>query len=134
MSEKIEPVLSAEEWRPRLHFGAHADETAEVFAGVERGDTIVQVNETWGPNAIEVWNVSDWSESRSIHSTAPELHVIIALANAALPDSDPRKITREILERIREVVKQSDIAYESDDVDTFVNALESYLPPEPETT
>lgn len=59
----------------------------------------------------------------------------IALANAMLPDSDPRKITREKLATIRHAldllprVEQDDYADYST-AEAFADALESYLPPE----
>jgi hypothetical protein len=49
----------------------------------------------------------------------------IAIANAALPDSDPRKITREKLRLVGRLMG----AHE-DDEKAFLDALESYLPPE----
>jgi hypothetical protein len=61
---------------------------------------------------------------------------LIALANAALPDSDRRKITREKLATIRLAL---DLLPRADDEDVmahqaaneFVDGLESYLPPPP---
>lgn len=61
----------------------------------------------------------------------------IALANAALLDSDPRKITRTKITLLREAA-DSHRAYDSIEpfhaeaksLAEFANALESYLPPE----
>lgn len=57
---------------------------------------------------------------------------IIALANADLPDSDPRKITREKLAGLR--VALSTTSRPADVYNrvggAFLDALESYLPPE----
>lgn len=60
---------------------------------------------------------------------APEF---IALLNHALPNDDPRKITRETLDELRSVVRTHEhdrggsVAAEI----AFLDALESYLPPE----
>ena len=70
-----------------------------------------------------------------------DLRALIALANAALPDDDPRKITREKIATLREMVGYAAGAYtssgESEDLKAdeaflspFLDALESYLPPE----
>lgn len=62
---------------------------------------------------------------------------IIALANAALPDGDPRKITRAMIERLR-LAASTVFEYDSTSPDVqalaaFVgrhaDALEAYLPP-----
>lgn len=49
-----------------------------------------------------------------------DLAAVIGFANAALPDSDPRKITRKHVELLRETVAP---------LRAFADALESYLPP-----
>ena len=62
-------------------------------------------------------------------------HAAMAVANDALSDDDPRKITREKIEMIRaaansvadEVVEGS---HRVTDLRAFADALESYLPPE----
>lgn len=60
---------------------------------------------------------------------------VIAAANALLPDSDPRKITREMVAFLRSWQKECAESYNSnmeDDAPTFAalaDALESYLPP-----
>lgn len=64
-----------------------------------------------------------------------DMHALIALANAALPADDPRKITRE---KVRDLHATLD-ALERDgfglniaipSLRTLAAALESYLPPE----
>ena len=57
---------------------------------------------------------------------------IIALANAALPDSDPRKVTREKIAAVREVLAGLSIDGPwacGEITEAFLIALESYLPP-----
>lgn len=57
---------------------------------------------------------------------------VMAIANAALTDDDPRKITRAILESIRETLQTVDAMwYENVGKEmAFLAALESYLQPE----
>lgn len=62
---------------------------------------------------------------------------IIASANHALPDDDPRKITREWVEQLRAWAgvlenDRGDVA--GADLRSIADALESYLPPAKETT
>lgn len=66
-----------------------------------------------------------------------ELPQVIAFANAALPDSDPRKITRETVATLRNHAyysKHGDahgrLAMTADALAALADALESYLPPE----
>lgn len=62
----------------------------------------------------------------------------IALANNALRDNDPRKITRKIVAEIRDCAEIMDGEYAFEPVrraqaariTAFANALASYLPPE----
>jgi hypothetical protein len=65
-------------------------------------------------------------------------HAIIAVLNAALPDADPRKITRKHIAMLREAGRQRDslsppyLDITLDDAAellAFADALESYLPP-----
>lgn len=73
----------------------------------------------------------------------------IALANAALPDDDPRKITRETVSQLRVLVGKAEDSWDEGPAGEgwqsdaliaavaagrkLVLALESYLPPEIET-
>lgn len=60
----------------------------------------------------------------------------IAVYNAALPDSDPRKITREWVETLRDIAELNLKKRTRLDrlagpcLESIANALESYLPPE----
>jgi hypothetical protein len=94
MSEKIEPVLTEEEW-------------------------------ALGPGVADLHPVFDGAK-------------IIAVANARLPESDPRKITREKIAAMRLVFDQWDGCgpgeylgdrEEYTSLERFLDALESYLPP-----
>lgn len=67
--------------------------------------------------------------SASVHEAhqlgAWEIPGVIAAANDALPDSDKRKITREKLRMVRRLM-----GVHEDEEKEFLDALESYLPPE----
>lgn len=72
-----------------------------------------------------------------------DLVALIAHANAALPDYDPRKVTREMVALLREIVDDErrgavlgEYGINLRDVDRLerlADALESYLPPLPLT-
>jgi hypothetical protein len=70
------------------------------------------------------------------HAPKGRLAAEIALANAALPDSDPRKFTREhvtLLHRIASMARDMSAIGDSWDaraLDTLAGSLASYLPPE----
>lgn len=104
MSEKIEPVLSREEW-----------------ARVAKDDirvTLAFPAETPDFPDERIMITSEW---------APDL---IALANHGLPESDPRKITREWIDLLNRAASNEN----KGDMDavalkSLADALESYLPP-----
>lgn len=69
----------------------------------------------------------------AIQNCPPEsLPYLIALANAALPDSDPRKITREKVDALRITLLNKGSAFGKGFglVNQIADALSSYLPPE----
>lgn len=101
MTDKIEPALTAEEWT------SPAD-ALDGYFDLRDGVVDVRLGGAHGGGDL----VGDTRK-------------LIAFANAALPDSDPRKITRE---RIALLWSAASRAGESDVV--FIEALESYLPPE----
>jgi hypothetical protein len=115
MTDKIEPALSAEDWKYPI---------AEIT--VDHG------------SARETLKPADFARN------VKELPILIALANAALPSSDPRKFTREWVSTLRTVADALEVlAKESEapavGVERFMaasylreqaDALESYLPPE----
>lgn len=55
---------------------------------------------------------------------------LIALNNDALPDSDPRKITRADVDNLRGILSGDAWAVAKSDIRWLAAALESYLPPE----
>jgi hypothetical protein len=105
MTNRIEPALSAEEW-------------ARGIPGVFG----------WDDGSVFI----DWREPEPLegpHVDRP--HAIIAALNAALPDSDPRKITRALVRRLRETAYTAADGYSGPTwLADLADALESYLPPE----
>lgn len=83
----------------------------------------------------EQWRDSDRTITEMVGALperAEDMVSLVALANAALPDSDHRKITREMVGRLRWAASH---AGESNGgaqqcIDAIADALESYLPPE----
>jgi hypothetical protein len=139
MNQKLESVLSAEQWR-----------TLASHAGI-------RIEELSRPRSLSYSHDLDddgrgvaVGDEQGAHGLfrASSVRQLIAVANSALPDSDPRKITRERVQRVRDFLKTSaegqsadiSIANERpwakqfrDDMDfarTLLDALESYLPPD----
>lgn len=106
MSEKIEPALSAEQWAELVV------ELPDEHAWTEPGYLCANDNDRWGTSRVPA-------------------HIAIALANAALPDDDPRKITRKMVTGLREIA--SDQPWDEGLglwLNRVADVLESFLPPE----
>ena len=104
MDEKIEPVLSPEEWAR-----VAKDDVRVVLAfpseNAEAPDERIMVTSEWAPD-------------------------LIALANHGLADDDPRKITREWIALLYKAAKFGDIdGADFSALKSVAEALESYLPP-----
>lgn len=111
----IEPALTAEEW---------AEVGSSPWIGCSYDEGIMA-----------------WPERPHVRSADSgldiddDMHALIALANAALPDFDPRKITREKIEVARHIMARAErrtmvgVALFAA-TDDLLDALESYLPPE----
>lgn len=116
MSDPTAPALSAEEWAKR--------EFAE-------GD--ISFDATMGRFTVVM---DTWSDYGSTDRDVKRLPALIALANAALPDTDPRKITREMVAQLRRAAdlmceaKWGVLEPEGNTVARIADALASYLPPE----
>lgn len=133
MAEKIKPVLTAKDWS----FRASSEQTSLGATGVRL--------DTFGPDDV-VLTLDRFDGEEGVSAPVSLIPAVIALANAALPDSDPRKITRERIALIRELAELAWLRAKSfkvaepfatrnadrakDDVLQFADALESYLPPE----
>lgn len=116
MSEqKIEPALSAREWGPmpirvgtyRLGYRADLSPTNVLV-----GNGTISIQDSYGEA-----------------SDAP-LAAVIAIANHALSDDDPRKITREWVDALRRVATAFPLLGEFREISAMADALLSYLPPE----
>ena len=123
----IPPALTREEW------------THRAFDGV-------CISADWMDQSIEIFDVGEGTKvslfgAPRVVADAPRL---IAALNAALPDTDPRKIGGEYLAALREVVAASDalngakmisggmLQVSGTTVETLrdlADALASYLPP-----
>lgn len=130
MSEKIEPALTPEEWTPLPDgsFGVVCDDETVVDVIL---DACVGFEED-GETAIHGTGLR--IADTAIIVEADDLAAVIALANAALPDSDPRKITRERVEDIRNALGADETWTGTSEqtfarIQQFLNALEAYLPP-----
>jgi hypothetical protein len=131
VSEKIEPALTPEEWaggpddldRPEDGIAApqafDGDPTDRYAAGVSVFEGSLQL-------IYDEFHVTPFGRPAAV----------IAVANAALPDSDPRKITREMVTRIQHAGHYAHNGREvmtPDKLDALLaiaKALESYLPPQ----
>jgi hypothetical protein len=118
----IEPALTAEEW-------ATGPRRARVEIAMSQSDGgIVQIREP------EQFGRERPRQQASVEGD--DLPALIALANAALPDTDPRKITRAMVEDIRHAAAEVATFHPQLDrlaaaLDRHADALESYLPPDP---
>jgi hypothetical protein len=105
MSEqKIEPALSAKEWRDEMDFAGPSSELTR---------------------AVGVAVLSRPKDPKSA------LRALIALANHALEDDDPRKITRNLVHGLRQWATRLTLEGNGEEeLNAIADALESYLPPE----
>jgi excinuclease UvrABC ATPase subunit len=127
MTDRIEPVLTAEQWKRALACTSCDGSGTYLYENDPPG-TCPSCNGT-GRDAEAAFEA--WCEDASF-TEAPQT---IALANAALPDTDPRKITRAKVETLRHMIG-ADESWTGCSPQSFalaeslLDALESYLPPE----
>lgn len=148
MSEKIEPALAAEVWAKIRQYKNHG--LFAVIALEGGNDTEI------GAIASRATRCGDWDAAEREDNRKREAAAIAAL-NDALPDDDPRKITRDKIRLLRETVGEFAVQWQIDlehleaevaraatkggrvrakEVERVVglvalaDALESYLPPE----
>lgn len=111
--EPIPPALTADEWGilPRIHW-LHI-ENNDVQLDLDHGELILTTP----------------SDDTAVFGE--RIPALIALANATLPDSDPRKITREKIAELRDAIEVVANATRDEASNlAFLDALSSYLPPE----
>lgn len=103
----ITPALASQEW----------ERLAELREAHLSDSTIVSTAPD-GQITIQQYRVA-FDVSRAA------LPGLIAIANAALHDDDPRKITRDRIVAMREALDETD----NEALRQFADALEAYLPP-----
>jgi hypothetical protein len=120
MSEKIEPALAQADWQA-------PDYPRTDLAFVEEPMGYAHVDS--GPHRIEIGTRNESGRLEKHWLVHPEdFAALIAVANAALPDDDPRKLTLAMVDELMGVADQADSEF---GVDLFfiADALASYLPP-----
>lgn len=134
MSQRVEPALGAEQWK-LLH-----DENGTAVEDF-RGEVVLgfaHVLDENGRGIIVAKNTeAETGDGIVAAFHTPAVWALIAVANAGLTDSDPRKITRERIADIRkartmvnqEIMPDSEYRKLIDSLDVMAAALESYLPP-----
>lgn len=122
MTDKIEPALTPDEWTGLETWIPTASPGKQRYLYASFSAAGIQFREP-----------GQWT----FLTTARDLSKLIAAANAALPHSDPRKITRERMAAVRAALAQqhvdlTDDHFTSDETRVLaqvLDALESYLPP-----
>jgi hypothetical protein len=119
MPERIEPALTPEEWAAGMK-ALGAVRADSVF--LNRSENAVY----FGIRSHDTWRGEPYTGA--VVASKRSMAAVIAIANAALPDDDPRKITWE---KIDAWIDTCDAvgAWENATIRTFANALASYLPP-----
>lgn len=138
MPDRIEPALTAEQWSDLARVeGCRVSDFDGTFTA-----TFTHPFDEHGRGIA----LSDDASLISVFHAEP-VRAIIALANAALPDSDPRKITREWVNAIRNASPSLPTPRNNTEwvttgqalataeahravLDLIADALESYLPPQ----
>jgi hypothetical protein len=130
MTAPIRPVMTPEEWsRAMLNAWDTGARLSKATVGSVR---------TAGPQRL-VLEVESRDGPINDSIDGDGLPKLIALANAALPADDPRKITREWITALRDMEPQGVESFRGFDetaqrteamIQQMIAALESYLPPE----
>lgn len=123
MTAPIHPALTPDEWVALE--GRPAIERGEEF----QGDGIRGHVDEWLGFCVDNFT----PETQSSHKNAANLTAIIALANAALPDSDPRQIRFGWVLWLREeaeILGRNGAGAGALMAAEIADALASYLPPE----
>lgn len=130
MPDQIPPALTFEEWEAQTRQSPSLGESEQIF--VDRRDGVAY----FGVRAHDTWRGQPYTGA--VLASPRTMRAAIALANHALPDDDPRKITWAMVDAIREVVKNADFAdrvgdnaaiiTNADVLERIADALASYLP------
>lgn len=112
----IPPALSAEDWQGKTYW---PDDGPMIRADLQLG-----------------LRVSDGGEAVNVGEDVSHLAALIALANAAMNDEDPRKLTHDTVRVLRQLPAFLHGAGMADDPDgaahfvsDLADVIESYLPP-----
>lgn len=114
---KIEPALSTDEWK-------RAGNPPSMYTRPIDGWLTAR------PDGAD-----DWRDGYFAFEATKRPHTAIALYNAKLPDSDPRKITREKIIAMRRAADELhvydalNLSERRAEMHAWADALESYLPP-----
>ena len=116
-SIQIEPALEPRDWKRKqaLVHEARADRSTEISLDDD------------GTLLIRLWVFDDKYES----VVCPEaLWPLIALANDALPDNDPRKIDREWIDDLQQAAEQLGCCDRAASLKVLAKVLSGLLPPQ----
>lgn len=123
---EIRPALTPEEWERETKADPTRGDTAAFLVRDGRAVYfIVRSHDTWRGEPY----------TGAMHVSPAQSFAIMALANAALPEDDPRKITRELLTVMRACIDRMDAHAELTDewlrvFQRHFAQLEALLPPE----
>lgn len=112
----IEPALTPEEWKRE-----------EIVIGNEITADIYSDRQQHFPRQLSI-HVPIYGSSNRAGYPVSRLTQLMALANAALPDGDPRKITYRDIDLLRETANSLESG--GPNLWALANKLESLLPPD----
>ena len=135
--ETIAPALTPEEWASRTAKRPEPRQPRDEHIRMCAHVSAITLTESYSDETGEEFDCND------LGVNVPGIPALIALANAALPDSDPRKITRAWADDLRTAAYQArEWAREcpesewapthalADRFELMAAVLASYLPPE----
>lgn len=119
MTDAIAPALTPEEWDKAAIEGSISLFLDQRFVPLE-----IMTE----PDCVSLRREGMGDEMEVFAAEAPP---VIALLNAMLPDTDPRRITWAMLDQLRKAVRGTDWTGASVPPleERFIDALASYLPP-----
>ena len=119
-TDQIKPALTATEWADKVIYNVQSDESVG-----SRIHVWLDIRETDG----YLCTANDNGEGAYNMELPPErCAAVVALANHALPDDDPRKITRAHIDALMECVKFTG-GPEADKAEELAKILTALLPP-----
>lgn len=133
MTIPIAPALTAEQWAELA-----SPHDYVVIPNLDAGEF-----DAW-LDPLDGLSLRGWHVDGTLDVSSASVPALIALANAALPDGDPRKITQEMVDDLHKTVRDTlfacgefciskdncDCNERAARVEGYVAALASFLPPE----